>query len=46
MIAFLGNPGREYERSRHNAGWMAADVLTLRYSLSWQEKFKIGRAHV
>ena len=39
MIAFLGNPGREYERSRHNAGWMAADVLTLRYSLSWQEKF-------
>lgn len=39
IIAFLGNPGREYERSRHNAGWMVADLLTERYALSWQEKF-------
>lgn len=39
LIAFLGNPGREYERSRHNIGWMVADLLTDRYGLSWQEKF-------
>jgi PTH1 family peptidyl-tRNA hydrolase len=39
MIAFLGNPGREYERSRHNVGWMVADLLTHRYGLSWQDKF-------
>lgn len=27
MIVGLGNPGKEYENSRHNAGWMAVDEL-------------------
>lgn len=27
LIVGLGNPGKEYERSRHNCGWMAIDVL-------------------
>ena len=27
LIVGLGNPGKEYERSRHNCGWRAIDVL-------------------
>ena len=27
MIVGLGNPGREYEKSRHNTGWMVMDQL-------------------
>ena len=27
VIVGLGNPGREYENSRHNCGWRAIDIL-------------------
>ena len=40
LIAFLGNVGREYERTRHNAAWIAADHLNICKRLSWQHKFK------
>ncbi len=40
LIAFLGNTGREYEQTRHNAAWIIADRLALCRSISWQQKFR------
>ena len=34
LIAGLGNPGREYARSRHNIGYCVADELARRWSIS------------
>lgn len=31
IIAGLGNPGKEYEYSRHNAGFLCLDILCNRY---------------
>ena len=31
IIAGLGNPGRKYEKTRHNCGFEALDVLADRY---------------
>src|SRR5436189_1941596 len=39
LVAGLGNPGREYERTRHNAGWMVLDELARRHGGSWRSKF-------
>ena len=40
LIAGLGNPGAEYARNRHNAGFMAADVIHDRYKFgAWQRRF-------
>jgi PTH1 family peptidyl-tRNA hydrolase len=40
LVAFLGNPGSEYARNRHNAGWLLAERLPFFSSLSWQSKYK------
>jgi PTH1 family peptidyl-tRNA hydrolase len=36
LIVGLGNPGREYARTRHNAGWWFVDELAARYRGSWR----------
>ena len=39
LVVGLGNPGREYERNRHNVGAMVADELARRHGGSWRSKF-------
>jgi peptidyl-tRNA hydrolase, PTH1 family len=39
LVAGLGNPGREYARTRHNIGWMVVDELARRHGGSWRSKF-------
>ena len=42
LIVGLGNPGREYEKTRHNVGFMVLDNYILRNKLdiyNWQKKF-------
>ena len=39
-IIFLGNPGRQYEETRHNIGWKVVDNLPFAFQLNWQKKFK------
>ena len=38
LIVGLGNPGKDYERTRHNAGFMAIDVFAKSKSLSWKHE--------
>ena len=41
IVLGLGNPGREYQSTRHNVGFMTLDILADRYNIDvvW------GRAH-
>jgi peptidyl-tRNA hydrolase, PTH1 family len=38
IIAGLGNPGKEYENTRHNAGFMTIDKLAKEYGIDVSEK--------
>jgi PTH1 family peptidyl-tRNA hydrolase len=41
LIAGLGNPGAEYARSRHNAGFMAVDTIHESYEFGpWRARFQ------
>ena len=46
LVAGLGNPGREYERTRHNLGWLVLDELARRHHGSWRSKFSGSLAEV
>lgn len=39
LVAGLGNPGREYEQTRHNLGWLVVDELARRHDGSFRSKF-------
>lgn len=36
LVAGLGNPGREYESTRHNLGWVVLDALARQQGLAWK----------
>lgn len=38
VIAGLGNPGKKYENTRHNAGFLAVDALAEKYGIRMEEK--------
>src|ERR671930_1087931 len=46
LVIGLGNPGREHERDRHNAGWLVLDELGRRLDARWRGKFSGRLAEV
>ncbi|MBK8817101.1 MAG: aminoacyl-tRNA hydrolase [Methylococcaceae bacterium] len=38
LIVGLGNPGQQYEKTRHNAGFLFLDSLALDYRCAWSNK--------
>jgi PTH1 family peptidyl-tRNA hydrolase len=36
LVAGLGNPGRSYESTRHNLGWVVLDALARKHGLAWR----------
>lgn len=46
LVVFLGNPGKDYEKTRHNVGFRVADRWTQGTGTVWQPKFKGEWANV
>jgi len=42
LIIGLGNPGREYERTRHNAGYWWVDAIAGRKKARWSKESKFS----
>lgn len=45
LVAGLGNPGREYEQTRHNLGFVVLDAFARKLGLAWQPQPQFD-AHV
>ena len=41
IIIGLGNPGKPYENTRHNIGFMAIDFLASKQALNWESSKKL-----
>lgn len=44
LIVGLGNPGPEYAKTRHNAGWMALDQIEKRFNIDTTTKAQFHAA--
>ncbi|MBU0743583.1 MAG: aminoacyl-tRNA hydrolase [Patescibacteria group bacterium] len=42
LIVGLGNPGKKYENTRHNVGFMAVDSIAKRLGLNWENNKKFN----
>ena len=40
LVAVLGNPGAQYQTTRHNIAWQMVEYLSFFNNLDWKEKFK------
>ena len=40
LIVFLGNYGKKYENTRHNAAWVISGLADISKNAVWQNKFK------
>lgn len=38
IVVGLGNPGKEYENTRHNIGWMFLEFLQEKHQFTIQKK--------